>query len=144
MRVILPLVTAVLSGAFVAAAQNNTAGELKALQGTWLIVSGVYNGEDHTSGGKFIVRGDRYQILAKDGSDGSMLGSEGRLTVVPGKNPNQINFYYKDLLTDYTDLGIYELKGESLRICSNANDRATKYESTPDSYNNLLVLKRTK
>jgi uncharacterized protein (TIGR03067 family) len=49
---------------------------------------------------------------------------------------------------DHTNLGIYELEGDNLKICfpeGGKDERSTAFESKPDSVNDILIiLKREK
>lgn len=126
-----------------AADKNDEA--LKKLQGTWTVVIGSNDGSDYAAGGKFIVEGKKYKIQKKDGEEAGtgLLGTEGTFTIDATKTPQQIDFSFTELFSDFVSKGIYVFEGDSLKICA-GGDRPKKYQSNKGEHQSLLILKRAK
>ena len=126
--------------------------EMKKLEGTWAITDMAEGGsratgEQKAKGlGRAIIKGDKMTIKTL-GSSGP--GTTLSISVDPTKSPKLISLIpLNDKMEDdgYQPirLGIYELKGDTLTICSGA-DRPDSFEVVPDSKNqDLLVLKWAK
>ncbi len=111
------------------------------IQGVWIVVS-------HEDGGKKEnVPKDARITITKDKMTmhaGGKTIAEYQYQLEPSKNPKWIDITARgDKMP-----GIYELKNDVLRICTNENPkgkRSTRFESKPNSENEvLMVLKRAK
>jgi uncharacterized protein (TIGR03067 family) len=114
--------------------------ELDRLQGTWIGIS--YTDAQRTLdardlGMSLVINGDTFSIRAGDRVD-----AQGRLALDPKHSPKTIDF----LEDNATRIGIYELYGDSLRICYDptGEERPTKLEVKPRSPLLLFVLQRQK
>ncbi len=89
------------------------AGDLDRLQGTWSIVSLEMDGQKMSGGGgQIVVRGDRFTTLA--------MGAryEGTVVVRETSSPKTFDLHFEDgPEKGNTSLGIYELQGDTWRIC---------------------------
>ena len=106
-----------------------------ALQGEWEIVSAESNGEPPPPGlldkAKFAFSGDKL----------TLMGKEGTFELDSGKSPRQIDF----IRGQTRQIGIYELDGDSLKLCIGpADDRPKTFKTKPRTDHSLFVLKRRK
>jgi uncharacterized protein (TIGR03067 family) len=106
-----------------------------ALQGQWEIVSAESNGEPPPpgllDGAKFAFSGDKL----------TLLGKEGTFELDAGKRPRQIDF----IRGKTRQIGIYELDGDSLKLCVGpADDRPKQFNTKPRTDHSLFILKRKK
>ena len=121
--------------------------ELKKLQGTWQVASietrQKARPEGEVSGLKLVIEGDS-STFEKDGKP--VVGTW-KLSIDPGKKPKTIDIAVTGAPEDprgtFTILGIYELDGDSLRICWDGPKRPTEFKTTPEG-GELWVLKRDK
>jgi uncharacterized protein (TIGR03067 family) len=130
-----------------AAAQDDVVKkELKKLQGTWATVSIEAAGEkvtdkDKIKTWKLTTKGDKYTLKVGD----EMV--QGTIEINPTKKPKTI-----DVKPDSgsnkgkTLLGIYELKGDNLKIClaPPGKDRPREFASEAGTAHQLVVYKREK
>ena len=114
----------------------------KQINGTWTAVSVKDSGGREEIGEKpvtFTITKDTLTISKEDRKLESI-----KYKLDPSKNPKWITFTAK---RDKTLRGIYELKGDTLRICFNDNDdgeRATMFVSERGSANRVLIVMRRK
>jgi uncharacterized protein (TIGR03067 family) len=94
--------------------------ELKKLQGTWMLIGHVENGQTTTEEQnkkakvKLVVKGDKYTI-----SFGDTVAGKGTIQLDPKKKPKEIDNTLGDgPFKGKAMLGIYELKDGVLRICN--------------------------
>jgi uncharacterized protein (TIGR03067 family) len=137
------LQTVLLSFAVVFAVQPGQAGpaekDQKSLQGKWHVIHIAENGKEaDVESGKITltIDGDKFIIKTESKKEESMF------SVDPSKTPKEI-----DLKIDAMVLarGIYELKGDDLKICSNRNPKKDRPKQfVGDDVNFTLVLKRIK
>ena len=121
--------------------------ELKKLEGTWQVVSVETRRKARPAGEvnglKLVIKGDS-STFEKDGKP--VVGT-GKLSIDPGKKPKTIDIAVTGAPEDprgtFTILGIYELDGNSLRMCWGGPKRPTEFRTTPDG-GDLWVLKRDK
>jgi uncharacterized protein (TIGR03067 family) len=131
------LVIGIAIPAFVFA--QNDKDDKALIQGSWKVESSKDEGQDNPST-KGIV------VTFKDGTVSAKIGEEvhmGTYALDPSKTPKWIDIG----IGDGGFLGIYELKGDMLRIChgKSGGERSTQFVSEPDSPNQvLLLLKREK
>ncbi|MBY0457931.1 MAG: TIGR03067 domain-containing protein [Gemmataceae bacterium] len=121
------------------------AGDLKALQGKWVLQSATLGGRDHTDDFKdmkLAVTGDKYVI------DFGVNSDNGAIKINATKTPKQI-----DLTTGEKGpwkirnlTGIYELKGDTVTVCfhSTKEERPTKFEAPEKSQIVLITFTRDK
>jgi uncharacterized protein (TIGR03067 family) len=138
-----------LPNAFGVAPEDGVAKELKALAGSWRPVSTENNGYKSSEG-------DLDGILWIRDADGKWTARRDGKTIVewavkridPTKNPKSIDIEvtagaYKGVVY----LGIYELDGDTLRICFALPDRAerpTEFSASKGSIRALSEFKREK
>lgn len=107
------------------------------LEGTWEIVSLVAEGEQQeipANGGFFLrCEGNCLYLLRGDGWE-----PIGLLSVNPEAMPGEFDLQEGD---ETVGRGIYELDGDSLRVCYGTN-RPDRFESTEDYPTYLFVLRR--
>jgi uncharacterized protein (TIGR03067 family) len=115
--------------------------DAKKIQGTWLLVSREQDGRRRTVGGemKYTITSDRIALITqKDAGDQYRLGIDKKLKIidlVPGDGPNK----------GKTLKGIYDLAGDTLRICfPNQADlpRPAEFQSSKEVM--IVELKRVK
>jgi uncharacterized protein (TIGR03067 family) len=108
------------------------------LQGTWLQVSEERKGEklpeDKIRGGKIVFADDK---VTWQGEPETRV-REGTYTIDPEKKPKEIDL----TIGDITLKGLYELKGNTLKIVIAERGRPTEFDSTAGG--GLLVFERKK
>jgi uncharacterized protein (TIGR03067 family) len=120
--------------------------DAEAFQGKWQMVSVVRNGEvvpsTFLATGELVVKGDVYKVSLND------ISATATFKLDPSKTPKQIDFTYTDGANNgQTIQGIYELKGEELKVCRGLDDktpRPKKFEAAADSELISVVWKKTK
>jgi uncharacterized protein (TIGR03067 family) len=123
------------------------ADDKKDIQGTWTVVSAVRSGEkepeDAVKKLGYVIKDDTITML-KDGKD---VGTY-TFKLDAAKSPKAIDATLQlgHGLTERPALGIYELKGDELKLCfaQGKGARPTEFASKPRSEHNLIVLKREK
>lgn len=118
---------------------QNAKDEHALLQGAWRVESSKDAGKEDPSTRGFIFTFQDGKLTAKEG-DKIVQGS---YKLDASKSPKWINV----TLDKTTFLGIYELMGDTLKICHGKpnDERANEFASTPDSSNRVLtILKREK
>jgi uncharacterized protein (TIGR03067 family) len=120
-------------------------GDLKALQGTWVVADAMLGGRDHTDDFKkmkLTVTGEKYTITLDD------LTETGTIKIDDTKTPKQIDFATKKtgVFKGRTLPGIYELRGDTVVVCMNSEmpDRPTKFETPEKTKIMLMTFKREK
>lgn len=137
MKCLLPAVCALL----LAADGPPSDKDLKPLQGDWKVVSMNHNGRELPDVGGYGIAFDGANVTIKQPNG----NSTGKCTFLdPAKAPKEI-----DLTPDAGGkklLGIYELKGDELKLCLALADagRPSEFESKEGSNRRLVVLKREK
>src|SRR5208283_26079 len=118
--------------------------ETEKLDGKWLVISVERDGkpDDSLKGAVRTNAGDSYTLTPKDGK-----GIPGTFKVDPTKKPKTMDMMpgegrYKGK----TLLGIYELEGDTLKICfaEPGKDRPSDFASKPGSGVVLAIHKREK
>jgi uncharacterized protein (TIGR03067 family) len=92
-------------------------GDLDRLQGTWVLVEMQREGEDVPAedfkGSTAVYEGNRITLR-----DGDRVRRRGIVTLDPTRKPKAINTWDQDgPYEDQTVPGIYELDGDTLRLC---------------------------
>jgi uncharacterized protein (TIGR03067 family) len=119
--------------------------ESERLQGTWAVVATEYRGRGLSGEGlnsqKVVFDGDA--VTFHDAGKATKL----RYKLDPTKEPRAIDFYPLEGKVKGPILGIYELDGDTLRLCwdqEKDKGRPTDFLTRPGSELNLWVLKRVK
>lgn len=122
--------------------------EMKNLEGTWAITSYVEDGDQLPSDvavqrglGRVIIKGDKF--TAKFPNDPNPLTFS--MVVDPARKENIMSLFLLDENLKEKEsapirLGIYELKGDTLRMCCGV-DRPEKFEAAHGSNQVLMTLK---
>jgi uncharacterized protein (TIGR03067 family) len=125
---------------------STPAEDIKKLSGAWMAVAAERDGKPAPDirGHRLVFMGEKFTIF----SGGKVL-YQGAYKLNPGRKPAQIDFVHTaGELKGKIWQGIYELDGESLKICDNAagldKPRPGQFLSRPDSGAVLVVFKRTK
>lgn len=120
--------------------------ELKALQGTWKVTTAEQDGDplDRIIGGTLTVKDNNFTIATVD-----KVELKGDLILDPTKMPKYINFAHQDgVLKDKTWQGIYELKGDVLKLCyaeaDSDKERPSEFKTLKKSRLLLIEMKREK
>jgi len=144
MKTIVLLLTFLLFGQ---GSQQNAgpSNDLGKLQGTWIFVSLEVEGarlpDAMLSGSKIIIKGDNFTSISAG------VTYEGKMKIDLSKTPKTLDLIFTDGPdTGRTSLGIYDLAGDSLRICLSlaGNTRPTEFASKPGSGFAFETLKREK
>jgi uncharacterized protein (TIGR03067 family) len=120
------------------------AADLKALEGTWEVVSHEVKGKKASDAGHATPR----KIVISAGKmDLDEKGEAARpIKIDPTRSPKAIDVYIPDAMKARAHLkGIYALKGDELRIClplSFEAERPTRFSS--EDFHSLYVLRRVK
>jgi uncharacterized protein (TIGR03067 family) len=118
--------------------------ELERLRGTWKFVAVDQDGtkvpEALFKNARLICKGDHFGYVVGE------TATAGTFRVDPAKKPKTIDVTFTEgPEKGNTTLGIYELEGDTYRICiSLGKDRPTEFISKPNSGHVLEVLKREK
>jgi uncharacterized protein (TIGR03067 family) len=117
--------------------------ELAKLQGEWQLVSMTRDGKE-VPGERIqsitrVIKGDHYTLL----QDGKEV-FEGVMTLNPARKPKTIDA--KQVGSEHPALGIYELEGDTQKICmaQPGKDRPTHFTAMEGSGRVLSVWKRKK
>lgn len=137
------LASALLLTATVAAEPSDDA---KALQGTWLLEAAKLQGRDHTedfAGMKLIIKDNHYTVDFGKNTD------KGTFTLDPKATPKRIDIKSAEgPFKGKTLPGIYELNGDVLVLCLDADGKAElrpkAFDAPEMSRNMLLRYKRAK
>jgi uncharacterized protein (TIGR03067 family) len=120
--------------------------ELKALQGTWKVVVAEQDGDplDRIVGGVLTVKDNNFHIKTTGGTE--LMGD---LVLNPAKAPKHIDLAHQDgPLKDKTWQGIYELKGDTLKLCyaeaDGEKERPTEFKTLKKSRLLMIEMKREK
>jgi uncharacterized protein (TIGR03067 family) len=120
--------------------------DLEKMQGRWAITAAESNGkrdpEENLKGLTVTFEGNRYTVRK-----GDKVLQSGTQKLDPTKTPRQVDITAAgDGGKSATRLGIYELKGDTLRVCFAApgKERPREFKTTPDSGRYLNVAKRLK
>ena len=110
------------------------------LEGTWKAVAAVQNGQEQNDAGEHTLTftGDTFTV-ARDGE----TRMKGTFKTDATKKPKTIDWIVKEgRNAGKTIVGIYELDGDTLKVCfdptGRAGDRPTEFKTTADSGRTLL------
>jgi uncharacterized protein (TIGR03067 family) len=136
-----------VAGALIAAEKKKEAPkkDVDLMQGSWTVEEAAHNGEtageDKLAELKIAIKGAKLSVST--GEDAYQVPFK----LDPTKKPKTIDAAPKGGLFGDKELkGIYEIKGDSLKMCfaESGKDRPTEFKSEADSGHILLVLKRKK
>ena len=120
--------------------------DMTQLQGEWSMVSGEIDKqpmpEALLKGSKRVAKGDETTVTI-----GGMLFMKAKFTVDPSKKPKTIDYMMTEGLTKgKTQLGIYELDGDTVKFCfaKPGQDRPPEFVTKEGSGRTLSVWKREK
>jgi uncharacterized protein (TIGR03067 family) len=129
----------------------------ESLEGTWVVASVVRDprerGEGEAKGLEVVVKGEK--VVVKDPAEDKPLGGL-VIKIDPTRTPKTLDAWsdetafgksVEDILKEPPALGIYELGGDTLRVCwapPEKRERPTEFASKPGSGHSLLVLRREK
>jgi uncharacterized protein (TIGR03067 family) len=139
------------SAAGLAKAAGEKSEEVANFDGTWGAVSYVENGHGegetgpaNESGVLWVFKGDKVTWLA-DVEGASLQGS---FKLDPKSKPKTIDFTFPptpDFKKSTTILGIYEIEGDTLKICYGTDEgvkRPTEFKSKPKTSHVMIVFKK--
>jgi uncharacterized protein (TIGR03067 family) len=115
----------------------------KKLQGDWVLASGERNGEkfpeEVAKSMKRTIAGDKFTVTRNDEAV-----AKGTFTLDPSKKPKAIDVKVEG--TDQSIHGIYELDGDTFKMCYAApgKERPKEFTTKADSGHTLAVWKRAK
>jgi uncharacterized protein (TIGR03067 family) len=116
--------------------------EIEKLEGKWVVVSAERDGKawDTVKGAVRVNTGDKYVLTPKEGK-----GIPGTMKIDPSKKPKTMDMSSTEgNFKDKTLLGIYEVDGDTLRICfaEPGKERPTEFASKAGVV--LVIHKREK
>jgi uncharacterized protein (TIGR03067 family) len=130
-----------------AAPEEAIKADRKALAGTWQAVSYELDGKkapaEDLQDVQLVIDADGKAIARKAGQ--AFIG--GTTEIDPTRTPRAIDIAYTvGEIKGQTALGIYEVKGDTLRICRSnpGKDRPTEFSSKPGSGHTLMSYRRVK
>ena len=145
---VLPVLFVALLALGLCHAGDGPKNEFAELEGTWTIVKMEIEGKS------LLEKNEKWKLVIKDGkvtADGKNRSQEAlQLAKIldPGKKPKTVTLPYEGKVTFY---GIYEVKGDELRVCGDGVDTASEKNPEarrPKKFDSkeglLLVFKREK
>ena len=134
------------------------AKDLELLQGTWNIDTMEWGGKslpkELMNGYKFVFAGNKltwHGAIGMQSNGGKVTAIDGTFPcdfkIDPGKVPKQIDITLRLKKGDRTVLGIYEIKGDTLKVCYFASDtgkRPAEFSTKDDRNIAYIVLTRAK
>jgi uncharacterized protein (TIGR03067 family) len=122
------------------------------LQGEWKITKFTENGREDAEAikhiGKVVFKGNKLTITLT-GPDGTSENKSATLTLMPDKTPKAVDLIPDEGPEKSTKMpGIYEIKGDTLRLCAadgrRSKDRPTEFASKENSGIVLIEFERIK
>jgi uncharacterized protein (TIGR03067 family) len=116
--------------------------EMKKLEGTWTVTSGEQGGKPETASKGGTATITKSKIVFRYGK----MEKEGNFKIDPTKSPKEINVLADTPMGKITLKGIYQLKGDSLKMCFGGpgEKRPTKLTTKAGTGQTFIVLKRVK
>jgi uncharacterized protein (TIGR03067 family) len=141
MRIVLAL-TGLLISCFAVLAMQPPAGddEKKLLQGQWQVTTVTEAGEVQKGDKKKFIIFDGDKVKFAEGDKADKVSEEGTFTIDSAKKPKEIDFKVKR----GPSAGVYEVKGDELKLCIADKKRPTELSSTAKNEQVLIVLSRVK
>jgi uncharacterized protein (TIGR03067 family) len=139
-----PLLTIVLGVAALPAPAGDKKKDEELIQGTWKVVFREFIGrktpEAELKGGKVIIKAGTMTL------DDGKKKERHKYKIDPSQKPKAIDFANTGPGNKETTLAIYELDGDTLKICwsERFDDRPTRFASDADSGQTMIILKRVK
>jgi uncharacterized protein (TIGR03067 family) len=115
--------------------------ELKKFEGTWVLVSGAEDGNeiaDPEKAAKLVFKGDKVAVYS-----GDKKLAEGTLSLDPSAKPKAMDMAFSTEKGGKT-VAIYELDGDTLKVCSNLKGEGRPGEFAKKGGYGLYVYKRDK
>ena len=134
------LMVALLAGCK-AVAGGDSADDAKSWQGTWKLVSTIYDGQPQTADMEWIVDGDHYTIRL----DGQQHQDPYAFKLDPGRRQIDVVHHETPPGTYGGELkGIYQISGDSLTVCYDltGNRYPTSFDAKPGSRQVLYQFRR--
>jgi uncharacterized protein (TIGR03067 family) len=135
-----------LAGCLLGGAEDAGREEKGRLEGEWSMVSGEIDGQplpaEYVKGAKRVARDGETTVMI-----GGRLFMKAHYTIDLGKKPKAIDYAMTDGPTKgKTQLGIYELDGDTVKFCFAApgKERPKEFTTAEGSGRTLSVWKRTK
>jgi uncharacterized protein (TIGR03067 family) len=119
--------------------------DVKALQGSWIVISQVANGttidQKELAGSKVLFSGDQITFLV-----GDTVRSKATIILEEDKTPKLINLTDVSPIAGVKSHGIYELHGDELKLCIGPGnkDRPKRFEAPKGTFYIIDVLKKEK
>jgi uncharacterized protein (TIGR03067 family) len=132
---------------FVGGAGGGEAKKKSKLQGTWKFTSAIADGDKKPEIDDMTLTLAAKTFTVKTGVEVFMKGT---YKADAKKKPHEIDFTFAegpDEIKDKTGKAIYEIKGDTLRICIRRpgdDERPTEFTSTDGSRRHLITFKREK
>jgi RNA polymerase sigma factor (sigma-70 family) len=114
--------------------------ELEKLQGTWIGIGGEFRSkegseeESRKAGHKLVISGDKFTwgtALHEDGNEVGLM--KGTIAIDPTKRPKIMDMSFDRDGKPAIGKCIYELDGDTLKLCYGEPVRPTKFKTTTDS-----------
>lgn len=126
-----------------------SASQLRILRGTWKNIGGEEDGKNQD---RRVVKALELTITFSQGTFRTRIfngqGAGGRIRLYPSTNPKHIDFTFDEgSLSGQTRLGVYEVRGNSLKVCwgkPGGADRPTGFKTKKDDGFTLDLFTRTK
>jgi RNA polymerase sigma factor (sigma-70 family) len=122
--------------------------DLEKLQGTWIAaVGGEFRGKTATeqenirAGHRLVISGDKFAWFTALQVEPLMKGT---VRIDETKRPKTMDMEFERESNRAVGKCIYELDGDTLKICYGEPDRPTEFKTNPDSDNKLYVWKLEK
>jgi uncharacterized protein (TIGR03067 family) len=125
-------------------AEKKKPGDAEMIQGKWTVVESYRKGKkDDDSLGDVLTFSGKKLTVAQADSDGDF---EATFILRPNKKPRHLDMIMKRGDEEATRKAIYELSGDTLKICARGPDkpRPEALGTAADDQRRMLVLKRVK